>query len=113
MEIKKTKIDLDLFYADEFKEVNSVINKRLQQKNDKGIILLHGLPGTGKTTYLRHLVGKIKKKILFVSPNVAGNLMNPDFIDLLINYPNAVLIIEDAENIIMDRKVNSSSSVSN
>jgi ATP-dependent 26S proteasome regulatory subunit len=39
--------------------------------------------------------------------------MNPDFIDLLIDNPNAVLVIEDAENIIMDRKVNSSSSVSN
>ena len=38
--------------------------------------------------------------------------MNPEFIDLLIDNPNAVLVIEDAENIIMDRKY-SSSSVSN
>jgi SpoVK/Ycf46/Vps4 family AAA+-type ATPase len=39
--------------------------------------------------------------------------MNPEFIDLLIDNPNAVLIIEDAENIMMDRKYNSDSSVSN
>ena len=39
--------------------------------------------------------------------------MNPEFIDLLIDNPNAVLIIEDAENIIMDRKINNNSSVSN
>lgn len=39
--------------------------------------------------------------------------MNPDFIDLLIDNPNAVLVIEDAENIIMDRKYSSNSSVSN
>ncbi len=39
--------------------------------------------------------------------------MNPDFIDLLIDNPNTVLIIEDAENIIMDRRANSSSAVSN
>jgi SpoVK/Ycf46/Vps4 family AAA+-type ATPase len=113
MEIKRTKLDLNLFYEDDFKEVDEIIRKRLSKKNDKGIVLLHGLPGTGKTTYLRYLVGKIKKRVLFLSPSVAGNLMNPDFIELLIDNPNTVLIIEDAENIIMDRKHNSSSSVSN
>jgi len=113
MEIKRTKLDLDLFYEDDFKETDETIRKRLSQKNDKGIVLLHGLPGTGKTTYLRYLVGKIKKRVLFLSPSVAGNLMNPDFIELLIDNPNTVLIIEDAENIIMDRKHNSGSAVSN
>ena len=113
MEIKRTKLDLDLFYEDDFKETDETIRKRLSQKNDKGIVLLHGLPGTGKTTYLRYLVGKIKKRVLFLSPSVAGNLMNPDFIELLIDNPNTVLIIEDAENIIMDRKHNPGSAVSN
>lgn len=113
MEIKRTKLDLDLFYEDDFKAIDEVIRKRLSKKNDKGIVLLHGLPGTGKTTYLRNLVGKIKKRVLFLSPSVAGNLMNPEFIELLIDNPNTVLIIEDAENIIMDRRYNSSSSVSN
>ena len=113
MEIKRTKLNLDLFYEDDFREVDALIRKRIGQKNDKGIVLLHGLPGTGKTTYLRYLVGKIRKKVLFLSPSVAGNLMNPDFIELLIDNPNSVLIIEDAENIIMDRRHNSSSSVSN
>jgi ATP-dependent 26S proteasome regulatory subunit len=92
--------------------VDAVIKGRLAKDNDKGIILLHGLPGTGKTTYLRHLIGNIKKRVLFVSPGVAGNLMNPEFVDLLIGNPNAVLVIEDAENIIMDRKYSSDSSVS-
>lgn len=113
MEIKNTKLDIDLFYADDFKEVDDVIRKRLKQKNDKGIVLLHGLPGTGKTTYLRYLIGKIKKRVMFLSPNVAGNLMDPDFIDLLIDNPDTVLVIEDAENIIMDRRNSTDSSVSN
>ncbi len=113
MEIRRTKLDLGLFYEDDFMETDEVIRKRLTKKNDKGIVLLHGLPGTGKTTYLRWLVGKIKKRVLFLSPSVAGNLMNPEFIELLIDNPNTVLIIEDAENIIMDRRNNSSSSVSN
>jgi hypothetical protein len=113
LEIKPTVLDIDLYYNDDFKPIDEVIRQRLEKENDKGIILLHGLPGTGKTTYLRHLIGSMKKRVLFVSPAVAGNLMNPEFIDLLIDNPNAVLIIEDAENIIMDRKFSSNSSVSN
>jgi hypothetical protein len=113
MEIKRTKLDLDLFYEDDFAAVDAVIRSRLSRKSDKGIVLLHGLPGTGKTTYLRYLVGKIRKRVLFLSPSVAGNLMNPEFIELLVENPDTVLVIEDAENIIMDRRHNSSSAVSN
>ena len=113
LEVKRTKLNLDLFYEDDFKEVDSVICKRLNNDKDKGIVLLHGLPGTGKTTYLRHLIGKIKKRILFVSPSLAGDIMNPDFIQLLVNNPNSILIIEDAENVIMDRKISGNASVSN
>ncbi len=111
--IMPTELDIDLYYNDDFKAVDKLIRERLLKANDKGIILFHGLPGTGKTTYLRHLVGKLDKKVLFLSPTVAGDLLNPEFIDLLIDNPNSILIIEDAENIIMDRKVNRNSSVSN
>jgi hypothetical protein len=113
LEVKRTKLDIGLFYEDDFKEVNDIICKRLNRSKDKGIILLHGLPGTGKTTYLRYLIGKIKKRVLFVSPSLAGDITNPDFIQLLVSNPNSVLIIEDAENVIMDRKLNNNASVSN
>ena len=113
MDIKKTKLDLGLYYEDDFREVDALIRTRLNKKEDKGIVLLHGLPGAGKTTYLRHLVGSIRKKVLFLSPSAADHIMNPDFMDLLIDNPDCVLVIEDAENIIMDRKVNGTSSVSN
>lgn len=113
MEIKRTKLNLDLYYEDDFKEVDAVISKRLNKKQDKGIVLLHGLPGTGKTTYLRYLIGKIKKRVLFISPGAAANIMDPDFIELLISNPDCVLVIEDAENILMDRKISENASVSN
>src|ERR1043165_6432280 len=113
MEVKRTKLNLDLFYEDDFRPIDELIRRRLNQKNDKGIVLLHGLPGTGKTTYLRYLIGRLKKKVLFLSPSVAYNIMNADFMDLLIDNPNSILIIEDAENVIMDRRVSNDSSVSN
>ena len=103
LSIKPTVLDIGLFYNDDFRKVDAVIRERLSKENDKGIVLLHGLPGTGKTTYLRHLIGTINKQVLFVSPAVAANLMNPEFMDLLLDNPNSVLVIEDAENIIMDK----------
>jgi hypothetical protein len=112
-EVKRTRLDLDLYYEDDFKETDAVIRKRLNKKDDKGIVLLHGIPGSGKTTYLRYLIGKIRKRVLFLSPSMAGSLTSPDFIQLLMDNPNTVLVIEDAENVIMDRRQHSGSSVSN
>ena len=112
MEVRRTKLDLDLYYDDSFSDVDRTIMQRLNRKKDKGIVLLHGLPGTGKTTYLRYLVGRVRKRVLFLSPGVACHLMDPEFIDLLIDNPNTVLIIEDAERIIMDRRTHGSSAVS-
>lgn len=113
LEVKRTALDLSLFYEDDFAAVNDIICRRLKNNKDKGIVLLHGMPGTGKTTYLRYLIGKIKKRILFVSPSIAGDITSPDFVQLLVNNPNSVLIIEDAENVIMDRKISNNASVSN
>jgi len=113
MDVKRTKLNLDLFYEDDFKEIHSTIIRRINKKDDKGIVLLHGIPGTGKTTYLRYLVGKIKKRVLFVPPDMAAHIVNPELVKLLIDNPNSVLIIEDAENIIMQRQPGSDSAVSN
>ena len=113
MEIKRTRLDLDLYYSIDFREIDAIIRQRLNKRKDKGIVLLHGLPGTGKTTYLRYLISRVKKRIWFVSPAVVDNLMDPDFIELLTSNPDTVLILEDAENVIMDRRHNPGSSVSN
>jgi hypothetical protein len=113
MDVKKGRLDLSLFYEDDFAAIDTLMRKRLNKNDDKGIVLLHGLPGTGKTTYLRYLIGKIKKRVMFLSPNLAGSLTDPTFIQLLIDNPNTVIIIEDAENIIMDRRMNGGNAVSN
>ena len=52
--------------------VDSGDNIEIEKEKTKGIVLLHGLPGTGKTTYLlRYLIGRDQKKVLFLSPDVA------------------------------------------
>lgn len=112
MDVKRTRLKLDLFYEDDFLPVHQTINKRLNRKDDKGIVLLHGMPGTGKTTYLRYLIGKINKRVLFIPPDMAAQIANPELVRLLIDNPNSVLVIEDAENIIMQRQSGTDSAVS-
>jgi len=101
-EIKKPVLNIEDNYNDDFKPIHEQIVKKLNIKNESGLTLLHGLSGTGKTTYIRYLVTHISKKIVYVPPEIAFNFASVDFLNLMINYPDSVLIIEDAENLIED-----------
>ena len=112
LKIAKPKLKLEDNYNEDFLAIHQSIIKRLSAKNDKGIVLLHGKPGTGKTSYIRYLISSIKKKVIFLPPNMAAAITNPDFLSVLIDNPNSVFVIEDAENIIFDREQNGNSEVS-
>ena len=112
LEITKPKLSIEDNYNDDFKEIHQTIFKRLSRKNDKGLVLLHGKPGTGKTSYIRYLISSVKKNVIFLPPNMASAITNPDLISILIDNPNSVFVIEDAENIIIDRERNEASPVS-
>jgi hypothetical protein len=103
-------LDLELNYGLDFLKIHEVIERRLNKQNDKGIILLHGEPGSGKTTYIKHLTSLIKdKEILFIPPSMAEMLSEPTIIPFLMDHKNSILIIEDAERVISDREINGSS----
>lgn len=112
MKLLKPKLNIEDNYNDDFMEIHEIILKRLLKKNDKGIVLLHGKPGTGKTSYIRYLIGKVKKRVIFLPPNMAPMITNPELLSLLVSYQNSIFVIEDAENIVVNRDQDGSSPVS-
>ena len=112
MEITKPKLSIADNYNADFIEIHKTIHSRLSKKNDKGLVLLHGKPGTGKTSYIRYLIASVKKDVIFLPPNMATAITNPDLMRTLIENPNSIFVIEDAENIVVDREQNGSSPVS-
>jgi len=103
--IKKPLItDLALHYGTNFVAIHDKIMKNLNKKEGKGIVLLHGLPGSGKTHYIRYLIQEVQEKtLIYVPPDMAKEISSPEFLPFLMQYQDSVLIIEDAENIIKDR----------
>ena len=112
LKITKPKWNIEDNYNDDFKEIHQTIFKRLSTKNDKGIVLLHGKQGTGKTSYIRYLISKLKKDVIFLPPNTAAEITNPNLISVLIGNTNSIFVIEDAEKIVMDRNTAGESPVS-
>jgi SpoVK/Ycf46/Vps4 family AAA+-type ATPase len=112
--INKVKVDIGLNYGESFVEKNKFIIKSLKDENKSGLIMLDGLPGTGKSTYIKYLTNKVDKKFIFFPSNMAEELMTPGFIDFMLNQKGSILVIEDAEKIIRSREgSNNSNAISN
>lgn len=108
-----TNFDIANHYNDDFLPVSEKIVRSLDKASKKGIILLHGLAGTGKTTYLRYLINTLEKNIIYVSPDMSARVSEPSFLSFLLKYKNSILIIEDAENVIKTREAGENQAVSN
>jgi len=95
--------DLNLYYNDDLLPMNEVLLHRLNKNDDKGLAIFYGKPGTGKTSYIRYLAAHIDKQKLFVPASLSKKIGSPEFLTLLKDYRNSVLIIEDADTILKKR----------
>ena len=109
--IKPLSLDIDRMYNDDFRPVYNHIVDKLNNSG-KGIVLLHGEKGAGKTSLVRNLTTVVNKKFVFVPINMIGHISSPSFIGDLIENKGGVLVIEDCEQYIQDRGTSSNTIVS-
>ena len=95
--------NLDLYYGSGFTEVDRDIVRALRGKS-KGVVLIHGPPGGGKTTYIRHLCNRLAKhkRVGLIPRALLGAVGEPEFMDLLLEMSQTptVLVVEDAEDVV-------------
>lgn len=77
-------------------------------KPGKGLYIMHGVPGSGKSKFISQLMFELNESdcsdVLYFPPQVVSLLGNPSFTEFLMSKKNAVIIIEDAEAVLANLK---------
>ena len=105
--------ELDVNYGFGFEQFHTELIQRFTTEH-KGLVLFHGIPGTGKTYYIRHLLREMaiaKKIVIYMPPNMVDYLSEPGFMTFLsktvAHYSaqnhTCILLIEDAEPLLVAR----------
>ena len=96
--------DIGLNYGKNFESVSEKMIKSLHE-NSSGLYMLHGRPGTGKTTYIRYLASVLKKDVIFFPTSFVDEITNPSILSLLKKKQDCVMILEDAEKALTKRSL--------
>jgi len=105
--------DLDVNYGHGFEKFHNELMQRFS--SSKGLVLFHGIPGTGKTYYIRHMLRQMaakRKSVIYIPPNMVDHLVEPAFMTFLSDQIKrwshdgnfCVLLIEDAEPLLAKRQ---------
>ncbi len=100
-------VNIGLNYGKKFEPVNDKIISKLKTETS-GLFLFHGPSGGGKSYYLRYIIKELcnTKKIIYVPIYLMDQLSSPEFISFVSKQKNSILILEDAESILIDREDN-------
>lgn len=99
---KLSNEELDLFYENGV-ETHQKFTNFLEQES--GLALLCGEPGTGKSSFLKNLIASTDYEFIYCTPENLDVLGDSQFISFLLEHPKAILIGEDAENVLVAGEV--------
>ena len=90
-------------YNDDFYPIDEKVRETIHN-DESSIIILHGKPGTGKTSYIRNLISE-NKDIMFywVDSSMFNYIDSSEFVDFVTTCKNAVFVLEDSESLLTSR----------
>ena len=108
-----------LHYGNGALEWHQLYMEKLHSKNS-GLSIFEGEPGTGKTFYLRHLMGVLKEthRFYFIPASTMSVLSKPEFIGFwaqqrrLFSKHKFVVVLEDSDSALMTRGMDNRDQVS-
>jgi hypothetical protein len=90
-------------YGEKFVAISDNIENKLK-KATSGLFMFHGPSGTGKSTYIKYLSTKIDRDFIYIPNTMLETFTtDPSCLQMLIQKSNSVLVLEDAEKLIMKR----------
>lgn len=104
--VKINDIQLDQFNESlPHEKIIDILNR-----NEPGLIILHGEPGCGKSSYIRYLIKECSKTFVIMSQDLLQNMNS--FREFLLNVDeDKIIVIEDCENLVKSRENSGSSLV--
>ena len=100
--IEKTNINISENYNDDFLPVYNDLVKFVES-NKSGIAILRGVVGGGKTSVIRNLITNHPAKYILITTSMAEHLAQPTFMTFMQNNKDSIFILEDCEQILVDR----------
>lgn len=99
---------LDQDLAQELVEDIQRFQQSAEWYRDKGVpyrrgYLLHGPPGTGKTSFTQAVAGQLNLNICYL--NLSGGTLDDDSVNSLLNEapPSSIILLEDIDGIFVER----------
>lgn len=97
-----TEFDTDNFDMYYHSKTSKLLNKTIKKikKNEKGLVILSGERGTGKTSTIHYIAENLDRIVIFIPNNLIDHTINnPDFRKFLKKHHKPIIVIDDCEMI--------------
>jgi hypothetical protein len=90
-------VEVDLMYDSKSLKKTEKLIKSMKKK-DKGVSILYGERGVGKTTISKYIASKIDRMTIFIPNNMVDqSINNPEFRSFIKKFDKLLLVVDDCE----------------